>query len=110
MRAYGERHGDAWLEGDVVRWAWGERKPFVAMRRMLKRRARRVGRALAVALVALSTVGCDEARVSAYDGVVILAWRPEGAAHPDLREGVLVWRGGVVVCGVPCVAVVGEGP
>ncbi len=47
MRAYGERHGDAWLEGDVVRWAWGGRKPFIAIRRMLKRRARRVGRALA---------------------------------------------------------------
>lgn len=43
MRAYGERHGDAWLEGDVVRWARGDRKPFIAMRRMLKRRARRVG-------------------------------------------------------------------
>lgn len=47
MRAYGERHGDAWLEGDVVRWAWGGRKPLIAMRMMLKRRARRVGRALA---------------------------------------------------------------
>ncbi len=47
MRAYGERHGDAWLEGDIVRWAWGGRKPFVAIRRMLKRRARRAGRALA---------------------------------------------------------------
>lgn len=63
---------------------------------------------LAVALLLL--IGCDEARVSAYDGIVILAWRPDGAAHPDLREGVLVWRGGVVVCGVPCVAVMGEGP
>ncbi len=53
MRAYGERHGDAWLEGDVVRWAWGGRKPFIAIRRMLKRRARRVGRALAAFAILL---------------------------------------------------------
>lgn len=45
MRAYGERHGDAWLEGDLVRWTRGDRRPPVAVRRVLKRRARRDGSA-----------------------------------------------------------------
>lgn len=57
MRAYGERHGDAWLEGDLVRWTRGDRRPNVAIRRTLKRRARRaaladVARALAACAVA----------------------------------------------------------
>lgn len=50
MRAYGERLGDAFNDGDLVRWRGGYvDHPCICIRRMLKRRARREG----VAVVAV---------------------------------------------------------
>lgn len=62
MRPYGERHGDAWLEGDNVRvyrlkrvghTKDTDRRPAAVMRRTLKRRARQAARLLCGILTAL---------------------------------------------------------
>lgn len=48
MRAYGEKKGDAFNDGDLVRWKGGYvNQPPRIVRRLLKRRARREGRVAA---------------------------------------------------------------